>query len=187
MQVTIAERRRPRPQGLPGYLRVDSVHQGDLGQVKGVYHINMVDEVTQFQFVGSVEKIAESFLLSVLEDLLAAFQFRIRGFHSDNGSEYVNHQEAAMLEKLRVEEFTNALVESKNGTVIRKQLGYGHIAERLNAFNRDVLTPYEKFRALPGAESFLLEGIDFAQLDAQAYQHSDNEAAQCGPRPSSSE
>ena len=222
-QVTIAERRRPRPQGLPGYLRVDSVHQGDLDQVKGVYHINMVDEVTQFQFVGSVEKIAESFLLPVLEDLLAAFPFRIRGFHSDNGSEYVNHQVAAMLEKLRVEEFTksrprrsndNALVESKNGTVVRKHLGYGHIpgrhAEQLHAFNREVLspylnyhrpcyfpseqvdakgkvrkryrrqdlhTPYEKLKSLPGAAACLKEGLDFAQLDAQAYQISDNAAA----------
>ena len=70
----------------PGYVRVDSVHQGDLDQVKGVYHINLMDEVTQFQYLGSVERIAESFLLPVLEDLLAAFPFRIRGFHSDNGS-----------------------------------------------------------------------------------------------------
>ena len=221
--VRIAERRRPRPQGLPGYLRVDSVHQGDLDQVKGVYHINLVDEVTQFQYLGSVERIAESFLLPVLEDLLAAFPFRIRGFHSDNGSEYINHQVAALLEKLRVEEFTksrprrsndNALVESKNGTVVRKHLGYGHIpgrhAERLHAFNREVLspylnyhrpcyfpceqvdakgklrkryrrqdlkTPYEKLKSLPDAAACLKEGLDFAQLDAQAYQMSDNEAA----------
>ena len=93
--VTIGERRRPRPRGLPGYLRVDSVHQGDLDQIKGVYHINLVDEVTQFQFLGSVERISEHFLLPVLESLLAAFPFRIRGFHSDNGSEYINHQVAA--------------------------------------------------------------------------------------------
>ena len=153
--VTIAERRQPRPEGLPGYLRVDSVHQGDLDKVKGVYHINVVDEVTQFQFVGSVERIAEHYLLPVLEQLLQAFPFRIRGFHSDNGSEYINYQVAALLEKLLVEEFTksrprrsndNALVESKNGTVVRKHLGYGHIpgrfAEQLDRFNREVLSPY---------------------------------------------
>ncbi len=144
-----------RPEGLPGYLRVDSVHQGDLDKVKDVYHINVVDEVTQFQFVGSVERISERHLLPVLESLLEAFPFRIRGFHSDNGSEYVNYQVAALLEKLRVGEFTksrprrsndNALVESKNGTVVRKQLGYGHIpgryAQRLDRFNRAVLSPY---------------------------------------------
>ena len=153
--VTIAERRPPRPEGLPGYLRVDTVHQGDLDKVKGIYHINVVDEVTQFQFVGSVERISEQYLLPLLEKLLEAFPFRIRGFHSDNGSEFVNHQVAALLEKLRIEQFTksrprrsndNALVESKNGTVVRKHLGYGHIpgryAEQLDRFNREVLSPY---------------------------------------------
>ena len=155
VKVAIGERRRPRPEGRAGYLRVDSVHQGDLDKVKGVYHINVVDEVTQYEFVGTVERISERYLIPVLEGLLGAFPFQIRGFHSDNGSEYVNYQVAALLEKLRVEEFTksrarrindNALAESKNGTVIRKQLGYGHIAgrhaERLDAFNRKVLSPY---------------------------------------------
>ena len=107
-QVTIAERRRPRPEGLPGYLQVDSVHQGDLDKVKGVYHIDVVDAFTQYQFMGSAERIAEHYLLPVLESLLEAFPFRVRGFHSDNGSEYVNHRVAELLEKLRVEEFTKS-------------------------------------------------------------------------------
>ena len=77
------ERRRPQPEGR-GYLRFDSVHQGDCGKVKGVDHINMVDEVTQCQFVGSVERIEESFLLPVLESLLEAFPFEILGLHADN-------------------------------------------------------------------------------------------------------
>ena len=63
-QVTIAERRRPRPEGLPGYLRVDSVHPGDLDKVKGVYHIDVVDAVTQYQLVGSAERISEHYLAS---------------------------------------------------------------------------------------------------------------------------
>ncbi len=135
-------------------MRVDTVHQGDLDGVKGVYHINVVDEVTQYQAVGSVETISERHLLPVLEQLLAAFPFAILGFHSDNGSEYVNRRVAKLLEKLRAE-FTksrprrstdNALCEGKNGSVVRKHLGYGHIpgrfAEPLNRFNREVLTPY---------------------------------------------
>ncbi len=138
----------------PGFVRVDTVHQGDLDGVKGVYHINVVDEVTQYQAVGSVETISERHLLPVLEQLLAAFPFAILGFHSDNGSEYVNRRVAKLLEKLRAE-FTksrprrstdNALCEGKNGSVVRKHLGYGHIpgrfAEPLNRFNREVLTPY---------------------------------------------
>ena len=153
--VPISERRQPRPEGRPGWVRVDSVHQGDLDKVKGVYHVNAVDEVTQYQFTGCVERISERYLIPVLERLLASFPFTVQAFHSDNGSEYINYQVAALLEKLRVEEFTksrprrsndNALAESKNGSVIRKQFGYGHIpgrhAERLDRFHREVLDPY---------------------------------------------
>jgi hypothetical protein len=88
--VNIGERRKPNPQGEPGYLRVDTVHQGDLGKEKGVYHINLIDEVTQWEIVGAVEKISEHYLLPLLEAVLEQFPFKIKGFHSDNGSEYVN-------------------------------------------------------------------------------------------------
>src|SRR3972149_6204380 len=119
----IGERRRPQPLGQPGYIRLDTVHQGDLDGKKGVYHINAVDEVTQFEVVCTVEKISERYLLPALEQLLDTFPFQVLGFHSDNGSEYINKTVAALLEKLRVE-FTksrsrqsndNALAESKNG------------------------------------------------------------------------
>ena len=153
----IGERRRPQPDGQPGYLRVDSVHQGDFEGVKGVYVINLVDAVTQFEFVGAVPRISEAFLLPLLTEALAAFPFVLKGFHSDNGSEYINHRVAAMLDKLHLE-FTksrprhcndNALVESKNASVVRKHLGYTHIpshhADLVHAFTRDVLTPYLNF------------------------------------------
>ena len=158
LKVNIGERRKPRPDGRPGFLRVDSVHQGDLDGIKGLYHINLVDEVTQFQFIGSVERIAERFLLPVLEALIQAFPFTVQGFHSDNGSEYINHRVAALLEKLHVQAFTksrarktndNALVESKNGSVVRKHLGYAHIparfARQVNHFTQAVLSPYLNF------------------------------------------
>ena len=44
--VGIGERRRPDPGGKPGFVRVDTVHQGDRDREKGVYHINLVDEIT---------------------------------------------------------------------------------------------------------------------------------------------
>ena len=44
--VKIGERTKPINNGQPGFLRVDSVHQGDKDGEKGVYHINLVDEVT---------------------------------------------------------------------------------------------------------------------------------------------
>ncbi len=153
--VAIGVRRRPEPRGRPGFLRVDTVHQGDQDGVKGIYHINVVDEITQYQHVGSMAAISEAFLIPALEDLIEAFPFDVMGFHADNGSEYINHQVAALLEKLHIGDFTksrarqshdNALVESKNASVIRKWLGYSHIpirfVEAVNAFNRDSLSPF---------------------------------------------
>jgi len=153
----IGERIKPDPKGIPGYIRVDTVHQGDLNGQKGVYHINAVDEVTQWEIVASVERISEVYLVPVLENMLKQFPFTIMGFHSDNGSEYVNKAVAELLNKMMVR-FTksrprhsndNHLVESKNGSVVRKHLGYAHIpqecAEMINVYNRDSLNPYINF------------------------------------------
>ncbi len=157
VQSTIGERRKPRPNGQPGFLRVDTVHQGDLDGIKGVYHINAVDELTQFQMVFSTERVSEHYLIPVLASLLEAFPFRLQGFHADNGSEYINKRVAQMLNKLLIEltksrprqSNDNALVEAKNGAVVRKHLGYAHIpqkwAPRLNAFHQRYLNPYLNF------------------------------------------
>jgi transposase InsO family protein len=154
VKVNIGERRRPDPQGRPGYLRIDTVHQGDLEGIKGVYHINAVDEVTQWQVIGAAAYISEACLIPVLEAMLRKFPFRIMGFHSDNGSEFINHTVAALLNKLLVEQTKsrprhsndNGLVEAKNGAVIRKHMGYGHIesrhAEAIEAFFEQHMNPY---------------------------------------------
>jgi transposase InsO family protein len=155
--IAIGERRRPDPQGAPGYLRVDTVHQGDWEGEKGVYHINAVDAVTQWEIIGCAPKISEQHLLPVLEAMLHQFPFLILGFHSDNGSEFVNHTVAKLLDKL-LAEFTrsrpnrssdNALVEGKNGAIIRKHLGYGHIAgehaDQIQRFYTAHFNPYLNF------------------------------------------
>jgi transposase InsO family protein len=155
--VSIGERRAPSPDGRPGFIRIDSVHQGDLDGIKGVYPINAVDCETQWEQVATCEKISEAYLLPVIQQLLDGFPFRILGFHADNGSEYINHQVAKMLDKLRVE-FTksrpyhsndNGLVETKNGAVVRKHFGYAHIpqhwANEVNALCRDFLNPSLNF------------------------------------------
>ena len=156
--VSIGERRKPSPQGRPGFLRVDTVHQGDQDGEKGVYHVNLVDEVLQWEHVATVRAISERCLVPVLEELIKSCPFKVLGFHADNGSEYVNHRVADMLNRLRVPEFTksrarrsndNALVESKNGNVVRRCFGYGHIpklfARECNAFARDMLNPFLNF------------------------------------------
>ena len=152
--VTIGERRRPHPQGRPGYLRVDTVHQGDLSSAKGVYHINAVDEVTQWQIVAASARISEAWLEPVLAALLRQFPFRICGFHSDNGSEFINQTVARLLNKLLIEQTKsrprhsndNGLVETKNGALIRKHMGYSYIAgehaEAIASFYAQHLNPY---------------------------------------------
>jgi transposase InsO family protein len=185
-KVTLGERRKPEPNGKPGYLRVDSVHQGDAlaskppedeqkndsdtdsnrdkntnerraaneTSHKGVYHINFVDEVTQYEFVACVETIGERDMLPVLEAMLAAFPFVIHEFHADNGSEYINKLVAELLNRLHVKlsksrprrHNDNALVETKNGSIIRKAIGYGHIpkhhATAINVWYRDWFNTY---------------------------------------------
>jgi transposase InsO family protein len=196
------------------------VHQGDLDGVKGVYHINAVDEVTQWQVVGAAAYISEAWLQPVLEAILAQFPFLILGFHSDNGSEFINHRVAALLNKLLIEQTKsrprhsndNALVEAKNGAVIRKHMGYLHIqaehADAIHDFYRDQLNPYlnfhrpcgqaelktdakgkqkrmykryttpwDVFRQLPEAATYLRPGQTMAALEAGALRLSDTEAA----------
>jgi hypothetical protein len=82
--VNLGERRKPETNGVPGHIRVDTVHQGDKDGQKGVYHINTVDEVTQFEFVGAVEQISERHLIPLLATLIESYPFKIVGFHADN-------------------------------------------------------------------------------------------------------
>ena len=135
--VAIGERRRPNPCGRPGYLRVDTVHQGDTASRPGLYHINAVDTVTPWQVVGCCQTISEAHLIPVLEALLHQFPFPIQGFHSDNGWEFLHLRVARLLNKLLIGEFTksrahrttdNALVEGKNSAVVRQHIGHEPIA-----------------------------------------------------------
>ena len=94
----IGVRKAPSPEGRAGFVRIDTVHQGDLDGIKGVYHITCVDAVSQWQVEACVQGISEAYLLPVLALIMAQFPFVILGFHSDNGSEYINHQVAKLLE-----------------------------------------------------------------------------------------
>jgi hypothetical protein len=133
------------------------VHQGDKDGVKGIYHINAVDEVTQWEIVAATPQISEYWLIALLERLLEQFPFVIRGFHSDNGSEFINYTVARLLEKLLIEQTKsrahrtgdNGLVERKNGAIIGKHLGFTHIAAEhadvVDQFHRRHLNPYVNF------------------------------------------
>ena len=157
-RVAIGERQPPDSNGEPGHLRVDTVHQGDQNGIKGVYHINLVDEATHWAFIGTVPKITKHYMEPMLEQAITSYPFAIIGFHSDNGSEFINHTVKDLQLKLHVDTFTksrprhcndNALVESKNGSVIRKWFGYQPIpacfSDLVAEFNLEHLTPYLNF------------------------------------------
>jgi len=153
----IGDRRKPQPDGKPGYLRVDTVHQGDKDGQKGVYFINLVDEVLQWELLVCVEGISEQFLKPALETILICFPFVLHGFHSDNGGEYINHQVADILNRLSIHQTKsrsrhcndNALAESKNGSIVRKWFGRNHIPKKyapmINDFCQKYLNIYLNF------------------------------------------
>lgn len=157
VKVNIGVRRKPMPGGRPGYIRVDSVHQGDFEGQKGVYHINMVDEVTQWEIIATVGNISEEFMEKILELMIGLFPFVIIEFHSDNGSEFINYKIAAILNRLIIKQSKsrsgkcndNALVETKNGSVIRRQFGKSHIpkkhAEDMQKFDLKYFNVYMNF------------------------------------------
>lgn len=173
--IPIGIRKKPQPMGIPGYLRVDTVHQGDrkvtgIKYEKGVYHLNLVDEVTQWEMVFCVETISELHLKPIFEQLQQMFPFVIINFHSDNGSENINYTVADILRRLIIKQTKsrsrhcndNALVESKNGSVIRKHMGYSHIpktyAQGINEFYQKFFNPYLNFHRPCGFATTIVDG-----------------------------
>ena len=151
----IGQRRAPKPNGQSGYLRIDTVHQGDHNKSKGVYYINAVEQETQYEVVTAVAQLREEQVHPALQHLMEQFPFRIRGVRTDNGTEYVNHivgtgcsNTALIVTRSRLSN-DNGLVESKNAAVVRKWFGHAHIqqscTERINQFTED-LNPYLNFR-----------------------------------------
>lgn len=180
--VNIGSRRKPRPNGIPGFIRVDTVHQGDRSLEKGVYHINTADEVLQFECIGAVERINEEHLIPLLKKIIQSYPFKILGFHADNGSEYINKHVVNLLNKLLIEltksrprhSNDNALVESKNGSIIRKWFSCGFIdrkfAPDLNLFYFDCFNEYLNFHR-PCA--FATIETDHKGKSCKTYKHKD--------------
>jgi len=138
----------PNNHGLPGSIRIDTVHQRD------VYHINAVCEITQWEVVVCVPTISEQFLKPALEQIVDQCPFIILNFHSDRGSEYINYVVAELLTKLNIKQTKsrsrhpndNALVETKNGSVIRKNMGWEHLdqgtSDLINHYYQNYFNPY---------------------------------------------
>ena len=149
------------------------MHQRD------VYHINSVDEITQWEVAVCVPQISEEYLYHALQLLLKQYPFHIFNFHSDRGSEFINKIVARLLNKLLIHQTKsrsrhcndNALVETKNGSVIRKNLGYFHINKGLtgefNNFFEHWFNPYLNYHRPCG---FVTEVItDFKGREKKVY------------------
>ena len=143
-QINIGKTQKPENNDVPGSIRVDTVHQRD------VFHINAVDEITQWEVVVCVPQITKKYLKKALRILLDQFPFVIFNFHSDRGSEFINKIVAEILNELLINQTKsrsrhcndNALIESKNGSVIRKNMGYTHIPKTLTPLLNDYYTKY---------------------------------------------
>ena len=147
-QIPIGETRPPENFGKPGSIRVDSVSQKD------VYHINSVDEIDQWQIVFCVAQLSESCMKPALLEIFDQYPFTIFNFHSDRGKETINYVVADLLQRLVIKQTKsrsyhsgdNALVETKNGSVIRKNMGWEHInqgmVDEVNAYYKNFFNPY---------------------------------------------
>lgn len=149
--IPIGRTHPPENYGRPGSIRVDTVSQRD------IYHVNAVDEITQWEILVCVPVISEVCMLPALAMLLDQFPFVIFNFHSDRGGEAINYLVASFLQKLLIRQTKsrarhpndNALVETKNGSVVRKNMGWEHIhqqfADAFTAYYRNWFNPYLAF------------------------------------------
>jgi hypothetical protein len=150
-QIPIGVTRPPENFGRPGSIRIDSVSQKD------VYHINSIDEITQWEIVFCVPQLSESCMIPALEEIFSQYPFVIFNFHSDRGKETINYVVADLLQRLLIKQTKsrsyhsgdNALVETKNGSIIRKNMGWEHIDQHLcneiNKYYRNYFNIYLNF------------------------------------------
>lgn len=156
-KVKIVKRAKPHPNNIPGFIRVDSVHYGDHGEDKGCFFINLCDEVTQWEVVICVTSLLEEKVIPSIVSALEYFPFKIIHFHSDNGSEFINHHLAELLNARLIEQTKsrarhstdNGLIESKNAHVVRKYFGHFFISsrycDRISIFLKDYFYQFMNF------------------------------------------
>ena len=122
----------------PGYFEADTVvHCG--GSLSGTvaYTLNLVDIVTGWTAQRAVLGKGETAILEAIKDIENDLPFKIRGFDSDNGQEFINWHLYKYL-KMRKEPVCytrsrpykkndNAHIEQKNWTIVRQYMGYQRI------------------------------------------------------------
>jgi hypothetical protein len=132
----------------PGFLEADTVaHCGTSLAGNFVYTLDTTDLATGWTEQRAVWGKGETAVLAQLKTIAAALPFPIRGFDSDNGSEFLNwhllrycrtHRPPIHFTRSRAyQKNDNAHIEQKNWTHVRQWLGYRrfddpHLVEQLN-------------------------------------------------------
>jgi len=122
-----------------------------------VYHINNVDEVTQWEIPVAVETIQEACVEPALDEAFLLFPFIVKNFTVTTVENFINYKVQQFLRRWKSNQTKsrprhsndNGLAETKNGAIIRKHMTHHHIpqpfATRINKFYRDHLIPYLNF------------------------------------------
>lgn len=130
----------------PGYVEIDLVsHSGPNASGEFMHSLNLTDIYTQWVESASIMGKGEAGVVRALDLLRQALPFALRGLHSDNGSEFINHHLERYCHQHRIE-FTrsrpckkndNAHIEQKNWTHVRKLMGWDRYdsPEALEAMN----------------------------------------------------
>lgn len=119
----------------PGFIEADTVaHCG--GSISGmfVYTLNTVDIATGWTEARAIWGKGQKTAFEAIRSIESAYPFKLKGFDSDNGGEFINwHLYSYFIKRKRPISYTrsrayqkndNAHIEGKNWTNIRQYLGY---------------------------------------------------------------
>jgi transposase InsO family protein len=117
----------------PGFLEADCVaHCGSVA--KGIYlnTLTLTDIATGWTECLALARKTESAVATALSEAVHLLPFAIKGFDSDNGSEFINYEvvgwcvdrEVTFTSSRAYKKNDQAHVEEKNGSIVRRYVGY---------------------------------------------------------------
>jgi IS30 family transposase len=121
----------------PGFLEADLVaHCGESPRGPFLNTLTMTDIATGWTELAALPTKRADDVLNAVEQIKSVLPFTMLGFDSDNGSEFINHDMVAWCGKneitfTRSREYRKndqAHVEQKNGSIVRRIVGYNRYA-----------------------------------------------------------
>jgi hypothetical protein len=120
----------------PGFWQIDTVHHcGQLTSGQYLHTLTATDIASGWIELRPLLNNAHKWTFEALADIRTAAPFPILEFHSDNGSEFINHATEAWCKResipftrsRRQKKNDNCFVEQKNGAVVRSYIGYDRL------------------------------------------------------------